>query len=184
MKWRLWRWRWQSEDRPGYLSGPRRKEPRSAAERLLALETKFLLFWVGQERDSVLLRYPAPAGKSAMSPSDDSVASSLPGPDLPSKRRCRRGAAGVPLVVAAFGPRQKTTKHTEERQRRQRVTEAGNGDSALHPPERLFIGTRPGEQSGGGTLNPGGRNARSTGSLTRGLRPQRDCHRSSDLQNV
>jgi hypothetical protein len=60
MKWRLWRWRWQSEDRPGYLSGPRRKEPRSAAERLLALETKFLLFWVGQERDSVLLRSPAP----------------------------------------------------------------------------------------------------------------------------
>ena len=56
MKWRLWRWRWQSEDRPGYLSGPRRKEPRSAAERLLALETKFLLFWAGQEQDTVLSR--------------------------------------------------------------------------------------------------------------------------------
>src|ERR1035437_7558849 len=39
------------------LSGPW-KEPRSAAERLLALETKFLLFWVGQERDSVLSRSP------------------------------------------------------------------------------------------------------------------------------
>ena len=36
------------------------KEPRSAAERLLALETKFLLFEVGQERDSVLSRSPAP----------------------------------------------------------------------------------------------------------------------------
>jgi hypothetical protein len=47
---------WRGGDRPGYLSGPRRKEPRSAAERLLALETKFLLFWVGQERDSVLSR--------------------------------------------------------------------------------------------------------------------------------
>src|ERR1039458_6921396 len=47
--------RWRS-----YLSGPRREEPRSAAERLLALETKFLLFWVGQERDSVLSRSPAP----------------------------------------------------------------------------------------------------------------------------
>jgi hypothetical protein len=41
-------------NRPSYLSGPRRKEPRSGAERLLALETKFLLFCVGQERDSVL----------------------------------------------------------------------------------------------------------------------------------
>src|ERR1039458_4253228 len=47
--------RWRS-----YLSGPRREEPRSAAERLLALETKFLLFWAGQERDSVLSRSPAP----------------------------------------------------------------------------------------------------------------------------
>src|ERR1017187_6570016 len=45
--------RWRS-----YLSGPRREEPRSAAERLLALETKFLLFWVGQERDSVLSSKP------------------------------------------------------------------------------------------------------------------------------
>ena len=43
----------RSGDRRAYLSGPRRKEPRSTAERLLALETKFLLFWVGQERDSV-----------------------------------------------------------------------------------------------------------------------------------
>ena len=48
--------RWRSGDRPSYLSGPRRKEPRSAAERLLALETKFLLFWAGQEQDSVLSR--------------------------------------------------------------------------------------------------------------------------------
>ena len=47
-------------DRPSYLSGPRRKKPRSAAERLPALETKFLLFEVGQERDSVLSRSPAP----------------------------------------------------------------------------------------------------------------------------
>jgi hypothetical protein len=29
-------------------------EPRSAAERLLALETKFLRFWEGQGQDSVL----------------------------------------------------------------------------------------------------------------------------------
>jgi hypothetical protein len=57
---RRWRWHWRSGDRPSYLSGPRRKEPRNAAERLLALETKFLLFWVGQERDSVLSRSPAP----------------------------------------------------------------------------------------------------------------------------
>ena len=54
------RWHWRSGDRPSCLSGPRRKEPRSAAERLLALETKFLLFWAGQEQDSVLSRSPAP----------------------------------------------------------------------------------------------------------------------------
>jgi hypothetical protein len=58
MKWRPWHRR--SGDRPSDLSRPWRKEPRSAAERLLALETKFLLFWAGQERDSVLLRSPAP----------------------------------------------------------------------------------------------------------------------------
>ena len=45
-------------DRLIYLSGSWRREPRSAAERLLALETKFLLFWAGQERDSVLSRSP------------------------------------------------------------------------------------------------------------------------------
>ena len=56
---RRWRWHWRSGDRPSYLSGPRRKEPRSAAERLLALETKFLLFWAAQERDSVLSRSPS-----------------------------------------------------------------------------------------------------------------------------
>src|ERR1039458_590955 len=50
------RWRWRRGDRPSYLSGARRKKPRSAAERLLALETKFLLFWAGQEQDSVLSR--------------------------------------------------------------------------------------------------------------------------------
>ena len=54
------RWHWRSGDRPSYLSGPKRTEPRSAAERLLALETKLLLFWVGQKRDSVLSRSPAP----------------------------------------------------------------------------------------------------------------------------
>src|ERR1019366_6103076 len=54
------RWHWRSGDRPSCLSGPRRKEPRSAAERLLALETKFLLFWAGQEQDSVLSGSPAP----------------------------------------------------------------------------------------------------------------------------
>src|ERR1035437_5359544 len=48
------RWRWRGGDRPSYVSGPRRKEPRSAAERLLALETKFLRFWEGQGQDSVL----------------------------------------------------------------------------------------------------------------------------------
>jgi len=45
---------------PVNLSGPRLKEPRSTAQRLHALETKFLLFWVGQERDSVLSRSLAP----------------------------------------------------------------------------------------------------------------------------
>ena len=45
-------------DRLIYLSGSWRREPRSAAERLLALETKFLLFWAGQEQDSVLSRSP------------------------------------------------------------------------------------------------------------------------------
>src|ERR1017187_2819761 len=55
------RWHWRSGDRPSCLSGPRRKEPRSAAERLLALETKFLLFC--QDRNKTLSgrghRHPA-----------------------------------------------------------------------------------------------------------------------------
>jgi hypothetical protein len=50
----LRRWHWRSGDRSSYLSGPRRTEPRSAAERLLALKTKFLRFWEGQGQDSVL----------------------------------------------------------------------------------------------------------------------------------
>jgi hypothetical protein len=40
---------------------PGGKEPRSAAEVFLALETKFLLFRVGQEQDSVRSRSPAPS---------------------------------------------------------------------------------------------------------------------------
>src|ERR1017187_7345499 len=67
------RWHWRRGDRPSYLSGPRRKEPRSAAERLLALETKFLLFWAGQERDSVLSQPPA-----LRSPQPVSLASPCP----------------------------------------------------------------------------------------------------------
>ena len=49
-----------TETGPAIFLDPGGREPRSAAERLLALETKFLLFWVGQERDSVLSRSPAP----------------------------------------------------------------------------------------------------------------------------
>src|ERR1019366_634141 len=54
------RWHSRSGDRPSALSGPRRKEPRRAAARLHVLETKFLLFWAGQERDTVLSRLAAP----------------------------------------------------------------------------------------------------------------------------
>jgi hypothetical protein len=49
-----------TETGPATFLDPGGREPRSAAERLLALETKFLLFWVGQKRDSVLSLSPAP----------------------------------------------------------------------------------------------------------------------------
>ena len=42
------------------FSTPGGKGPRSTAEWSAPLETKFLRFWAGQERDSVLLRSPAP----------------------------------------------------------------------------------------------------------------------------
>ena len=76
------RWHWRSGDRPRYLSGPRRTEPRSAAERLLALETKFLLFWAGQEQDSVLSRSPAPRfdGSSGLHERNLPVATLWPSP--------------------------------------------------------------------------------------------------------
>gem|GEM_PF-4998223 len=45
---------------PANSSPPRWEGPRSVAEWSAPLETKFLLFWAGQERDSVLLRSPAP----------------------------------------------------------------------------------------------------------------------------
>jgi hypothetical protein len=102
------RWHWRSGDRPSYLSGPRWKEPRSAAERLLALETKFLLFWVGQERDSVLSRSPAPRSdcSSALRERNLPVAALWPSPNkrharwqtLPGREGRRRPKAGAGMV--------------------------------------------------------------------------------------
>ena len=55
----------------------------------------------------------APAVKSAVLPSNGGDASNVAGPDPSSKRQCRTGAARVPLL-AASGPRRKTTKLTEK----------------------------------------------------------------------
>src|ERR1039458_5259110 len=108
------RWHWRSGDRPSYLSGPRRKEPRSAAERLLALETKFLLFWAGQEQDSVLSRSPAQrswclwlrtAQQTTGSAASNFAGTGLHAPGrhldrrLASKPRRRRSAARASLPV-------------------------------------------------------------------------------------
>src|ERR1035437_7545497 len=48
-----------------FSTPPGEKGSRSTAEWSAPLETKFLLFWAGQERDSVLLRSPAPRSPTA-----------------------------------------------------------------------------------------------------------------------
>ena len=101
------RWRWRRGDRPSYLSGPRRKKPRSAAERLLALETKFVLFWVGQERDSVLSRSSAtPSDCSGLHERNLPVATLWPSPTSGTLggRRFRAEKGGGNQVGAAQGP--------------------------------------------------------------------------------
>ena len=73
---------------PASSSTPRRERATQRSGVARALETKFLRFETGQERDGVPSRYLAPAMKSAVSAPDDSDASNLAGPD-PARCHCR-----------------------------------------------------------------------------------------------
>jgi hypothetical protein len=103
------------------------KEHGAQRSALCALETKFLRFWTGQVRDGVLSRRPAPAAKSAVSPSIDGDASNLAGPDFPASASVARARPEC-ACRRLPGPAERRTKNTEERQ-------SGSGA----PPDSLHV---------------------------------------------